>query len=185
MNKKIMVSLLTIIAMSALIVTGTYAYFSNSSSSTNNVFASGTLDLQLANGNTTFTDTVTATFGGGGLSPNSCLDPATLNMKNVGSVVANHIDISAINTNATFAAFLRLKILTLDGTDISLPDSNNNGYRDLQDLGTTGVVNKSVTYFLAHPLSVQVCLDGSAGNEQQGQSNTLNLTILMDQGPHS
>ena len=185
MNRKILLSLMSIVTVCALMVTGTYAYFSNAATSSNNVFASGTLDLQLANGASTFGDSVSASFGSTTLSPGSCLVAATLNMKNVGSVPANHIDVSATNTNISFASFLKLKTVTLDGNDIPLPDTNSNGYKDLQDLSVSGIVNKPLTDFLVHPLVLEVCLDSSVGNEQQGQSDTLNLTILLDQGPHS
>lgn len=180
-----MYSLFSIVVALALITTGTYAYFSNSATSTNNVFASGNLDLKLANGSGAFADTVTASFGGSALSPNSCLAVATLNLKNTGSVAGNHIDITATNTNAAFAAFLHLKTLTLDGSDVTIADSNSNGFKDLQDLAVSGVVNKPFVDFVAHPLTMEVCLDASAGNAQQGQTNTLDFSILLDQGAHT
>ncbi len=185
MNKKIAYSLLSMFIALVLITTGTYAYFSNSGTSTNNVFASGSLDLKLANGAGSFSDTVTASFGGAALSTNVCLPAATLNLKNTGSVAGNHIDIAATNTNSTFAAFLRVKTLTLDGNDIVIADSNSNGFRDLQDVAASGIVNKPVTDFLVHPWTMEVCLDATAGNAQQGQTNTLDFTILLDQGVHS
>lgn len=168
-----------------VISSGTYAYFSNSAVSTNNVFASGTLDLKLANGSDTFADTVTSSFGNASLYPNSCLAPTTLNLKNTGTVAGNHLDILATNSNAAFAAFLRLKTLTLDGIDVPLNDSNGNGFKDMQDLAVAGIVNKPLVDFIVHPFSIEVCLDQSAGNPQQGQTNTVEFMILLDQGPHS
>ncbi len=184
MKRHIVISILSMFVVLLLVGSATYAYFSNSATSTNNVFASGTLDLKLANGSSSFADSVTASFGGTALSPNTCLPSATLNLKNAGSVPGNHIDISATNTNNSFAAFLRLKTLTLDGNDITIADSNSNGFRDLQDLAASGIGNKAFTDFLAHPFAIEVCLDASAGNAQQGQTDTLDFTVFLDQGTH-
>ncbi len=185
MNKNIVLSVLSIFTMLTLVGSGTYAYFSNSATSTNNVFASGTLDLKLANGSGSFSDSVTASFGGPALSPGSCLPVAVVNLKNTGSVAANHIDITATNTSSAFAAFLKIKTLTLDGNDIVIADSNSNGLRDLQDFAAAGIINKAFSDFSVHPFSMEVCLDASAGNAQQGQTNTLDMTFFLDQGPHS
>lgn len=185
MNRNIILSVLSIFAMLTLIGSGTYAYFNNSATSTNNVFASGTLDLKLANGSGSFSDSVTASFGGSALSPGVCLPAASVNLKNTGSVAANHLDVTATNSNSAFAAFLKIKTLTLDGTDITIADSNGNGFPDMQDFTASGITNKSFTDFSAHSLSMEVCLDSTAGNAQQGQTNTLDITFFLDQGPHS
>lgn len=185
MNKNIMLSMISVFVVLSLVAGGTYAYFSNSAISTINVFASGTLDLKLANGSASFSDNVTASFGGAALSPNSCLPVSVLNIKNTGTVASNHIDITATNTNNAFAAYLRLKSVTLDGADVAIADTNSNGFIDLQDFASGGIINKSLTDFMAHPFSMEVCLDASAGNAQQGQTNTLEMTFFLDQGPHS
>ncbi len=185
MKRQIAVRVISVLMVLAFIGGGTYAYFNNSAVSTNNVFASGNLDLKLANGSASFTDNVTASFGGISLSPGACLPKAELKLKNTGTVPGNHIDITAANSNSSFAGFLRLESLQYDGGAVSLTDSNGNGFSDLQDLAAAGILNMPFTDFSGHSLEMTVCLDATAGNPQQGQSSTLDFSILLDQGPHS
>lgn len=184
MNRKIVISALSALTALGMMGAATFAYFNDTNTSTGNTFSSGTLDLQLANGVSSFTQNVTASFGGTDMSPGVCLAPATLWIKNIGPVIGNHVDFTATNTLTSFAAFLKLNTLTFDGLDVSLADSNGNTIRDLQDLAINGIPNKAVTDLIAHPLIMEVCLDSSAGNPQQGQSNTLDLTVFLDQGSH-
>ncbi len=186
MNVKIALSGLSILTAISLVGAGTFAYFSDAGTSSNNVFSSGSLNMVLSDSDQTDQESVTASFGGTNLTPGVCLPAATLNIKNAtGSVAANHIDVAASNTDSIFAAFLKINTLTYDGFDVVVTDSNTNGYRDLQDLATNGIVNKSLTNVnVDHPLVMEVCLDLSAGNSQQGQSDTLGLTVTLDQGPH-
>jgi len=184
MNNKILLSILSIFAVIGLVGGITYAYFNDTGTSTNNVFSTGTLDLVLSDNNETDIDSVTASFGGTNLAPGGCLASATLNIKNVGSVTANYIDISATNDD-TLANYLKLKTLTLDGLDVRPTDTNLNGFSDLDDLKTNGIVNKAlIDKNTDHPLVMEVCLDISTPNEQQGHTDTLGLSVFLDQGPH-
>ena len=186
-NTKIALGTLSVFTALTLVGAATYAYFTDSGTSSNNIFTTGNLNLVLANGAGTDEENVTATFGGTNLAPGVCLDPATLNIKNAsGSVAANHINVSAANTNSGLAAYLWLKTLTYDGVDVVIADGNSNGIRDLQDLATSGMSNYALTDVgVAHPLVMEVCLHTSATLDQAGQSNTLDLTVLLDQGPSS
>lgn len=184
MNSKIALSGLSILASLALIAGATFAYFNDAGTSNTNVFAAGNLDLGLTDSDQTDQDNVLASFGGTNLAPGTCLDPATLSIKNFGTVAGNHIDLSATNTNNSFASVLKLDTFTFNGGDIPLTDGNVNGIRDLEDLATSGVVNLAMTDFVYHPLVMKVCLDISAGNTLQGATDTMNLSVLLDQGPH-
>lgn len=59
-NTRIAISLASIAAAGALVVGGTFAFFSDSGSSNNNVFTSGTLDLKINDNNEPFSDNVSA-----------------------------------------------------------------------------------------------------------------------------
>ena len=61
-KRKIFASLATIGAASALLIGATFAYFSDSSSSNDNIFSSGNFDLQVADNNQAFGESVTASF---------------------------------------------------------------------------------------------------------------------------
>jgi predicted ribosomally synthesized peptide with SipW-like signal peptide len=186
MNVKIALSGLSILTALSLVGAGTFAYFSDVGTSTANAFSSGTLNMVLSDSEETDQENVIASFGGTNLTPGICLPIATLNIKNAtGSIAANHIDVAATNTDAAFAAFLKLNTITFDGIGVIVPDSNLNGFSDLQDLATNGITNKSLTDInVNHPLVMEVCLDVSATNAQQGLTDTVGLTVTLDQGPH-
>lgn len=178
----------TIIGMIMLLASAgvLYAYFSAVSTSPNNVFASGKMEMQLSKDNATFANTVSAAFGGTGLIPGSCLNPGTLYIKNTGTIESDDMNVSATNTNPGLASFLRLDSLTYDGNPVSIQDANTNGFMDLADLQTKGIANLPLAdHQSTHLLSMKVCLDTTAGNAQQDQTNTMELTVTLDQAPPS
>src|SRR3989344_5575738 len=61
-KKKIVSSLITMGAAGALLIGATFAFFSDSSSSNDNIFSSGNFDLQVADNNQAFGESVTASF---------------------------------------------------------------------------------------------------------------------------
>lgn len=191
MNTKIALSGLSILASLTLMGGATFAFFSNSGTSTGNSFSTGTIDLKLSdsavNGGLAETDqdSTTVSFGASGLAPNSCTGNQTLILKNTGSITANHVDITANNSNGTLAPFLRINNLSYGGNPVIVADSNANLFPDLQDLATSGLVNLAgLSAGGSANLVMDVCLDQTAGNTLQGVTNTLDLTILLDQGPH-
>jgi spore coat-associated protein N len=82
----------------ALVSGGTWAFFNDTETSSNNVFSAGSLDLKLSDSNQTDLDGVTASFGGSNLKPGDSVGPSTVTLKNVGSVTASHTDIKFQNT---------------------------------------------------------------------------------------
>ena len=61
-NRKIVTSALSIATAGALLVGATFAFFSDPSSSDNNIFSSGNFDLQVADNNELFGESVTGSF---------------------------------------------------------------------------------------------------------------------------
>ncbi len=187
MNRKILTSGFSILASLALAGGATFALFTNTGTSSNNVFAAGTLDLKLTDENEAPSDDVTASFGGTNMSPGVCLSPATLSLKNSGTVAGNHVDITASNTDSNFASYLRIDALTYGATDIlaslSAGAGNANGIKDLQDLAASTVMNNLPLTDIGvnHDLSMTVCLDDLAPDTVQGGTNTMNLSALLTQ----
>lgn len=193
MNKRILLSSLTIFATVMMVTASTFAFFSSQGQSLGNTFSTGSLDLRLEDGNETNATTVTASFGGN-LAPGQCAPSATLFLKNTGSIVANHVAITVTNaltdTNDNAAVdmhnFLKLQTLTYDGNDMlsSLSDANSNGFADLADWQAMagGLDNLALNNLdSSHPLVVEVCLDESAPNTIQGDSVTTDLTAVLNQ----
>jgi predicted ribosomally synthesized peptide with SipW-like signal peptide len=198
MNTRILTSVLTIVAVVAAVSAMTYAYFSDTGTSNNNVFSAGTLNLALSDDTVeTDQDNVTASFGGENMAPGSCTPEQELRLKNVGTVAADHIQIAVLNNvtdNPPVAgqALDRQLILSTfkydydgNGTNyqnISIPDSNSNGFPDLDDLEANGVDNLPLTNLgTDHPLRLSVCLSALAGNGVQGDSVDSDWTITLNQ----
>lgn len=186
-NKRIVSSSLTIGAAGALLIGATFAFFSDSGTSSGNIFSTGTLDLQLKNGVSTssagFTDSVTATFGDSNMAPGDCTGDATLTLRNNGSIDAGSVDISASNSNGTLAPWLRINNLNYAGGNVSVaPDTNVNGWQDLSDFAVNGLPGLSgISAGNTVEFVMDVCLDQTAPNAVQGLSNTLTLTVNLNQ----
>src|SRR3990172_8936617 len=100
MNRSIWLSILSIFAVTALVGGLTFAFFSNTGTSSANTFSTGTLDLRLSDTGTgpeADLDNVTASFGSNTLVPGSCTGNQTLTLKNVGTVAANHAEVHLAN----------------------------------------------------------------------------------------
>lgn len=193
MNKKIAISVGSILTSLALMSGAAFAFFSDTGTSSANVFSTGTLDLKLTDADQTAQDSVTASFGSNSLVPGSCTGNQTLSLKNTGTVAANHAEVRVTNvvtdTNSDATpdmdAFLRLNVLTYDGGDVTsqISDLNGNGFKDLDDWETgTGLDNLSLTNLNTdHPLVIDVCLNSTAGNTLQGDSVSATFTIDLNQ----
>lgn len=86
-NKKILTSAFIIGLLALGLGYGTYSYFSDTEESTDNVFTSGTIDLQLSNDGTIWTGGVTATWSISGWAPGDYYEDV-LYMRNVGTTGA-------------------------------------------------------------------------------------------------
>ena len=89
--KKIILSLSVIAAVAAIVIGGTMAWFSSTATSTDNTFASGTMNLQLSNDNSTYDSSVTGTWNVGNMAPGGTPYVSTLYMKNTGSIDADYL----------------------------------------------------------------------------------------------
>ena len=194
MNTKIAMSAMSIVASLAIMGGATFAFFSSSATSTENVFATGSLVLGLSDTDQFDQATVAASFGGT-LAPGQCTGVQTLNLKNLGSVAANHAEVAVANTvtdNAPTATpdmstYLEIQSLTYDAVDVlvQIPNSNGNGLFDLDDweLNSATVLDNLPLTDLGvnHPLAMNICLDESAPNEVQTDSVSSLFTVTWNQ----
>lgn len=193
MNRSIVYSLLTIAFTLTLVTTATWAFFNDAGSSSDNIFSAGTLQLKLTDANESAQDAVSASFGGS-LSPGNCTGDAALSFRNTGTLAADHAEVAvqstvtdaSNNSNPDMDAFLRIKKLTYDGTDVStqISDANGNSYKDLADWGASstaldGLFLKNLN--ADHALVMDICLDGSADNSIQGDSVSSVFTVTLNQ----
>lgn len=97
MKRTIVISLLMVTVAATVLSLGTFAYFSDSASSTGNTFSSGTLDLKLSDADETWANGVNATWSSpANWAPGQEVD-ATINLRNDGSIPA--YDVPANWTN--------------------------------------------------------------------------------------
>jgi len=187
MNTRILLSVLIIVAVVAGVSAVTFAFFSDSGTSTDNVFESGTIILKLSDNDQFDQDTVAATFGGTNMVPGDTAT-GTLNLKNTGTHVANHAEVAVVDTDTTTPALdkeLELTTLTYGGVDIlsQVTDLNSNTWKDLDDLEAgSGLDNLALTDLNTdHALVMTVTFRSDAGNDYQGGSVTSLWTITLNQ----
>src|SRR3989344_6644363 len=100
-NAKILLSIASIAAAAALVVGATFAFFSDSETSSDNLFQSGTLDLQLKDNNEGFTNGVSDTF----VTPDNWAPGDTYTdficLKNAGSIDIQDIYLAMSKTGET------------------------------------------------------------------------------------
>jgi len=192
-NKKITLSAMSIMTSLVLVGGATYAFFSDTATSSGNTFSTGTLDLVLSDDNETPAQSVTASFGDE-LAPGECTGVQTLNLKNDGTTPADHAKVTVANVvtdtggnaNPDMHTLLRINSLTYDGGDVlsQILNVNGNTFKDLADWeATAGALdNLPLTNLLSsHPLAMDVCLDDSADNTIQADSVVSTFTVTLNQ----
>lgn len=173
---KILKSALVIGIVAVFAVKATTAVWSDSGQSTGNTFAAGTLDLQLSDNDEPYADSVTVSWTGSDMYPGGPAITETLNIRNNGSVNADHVHFSVANDitedtvlpNADDADpitnHLQVTTLTYDAgsgpTDILnfnlISDSQPNGYMDLADLEAAGQIGMSTGAISDNPPQLEL-----------------------------
>lgn len=173
-----------------------FALFSEHENINNNTFAAGTLILKLSDDNETQQDSITATWTGSDLTPGATVS-AILNVRNSGSISADHVEISTDNSVVEAASgegivdtvkmdtILQIISFTWDNNDIlnSVIDVNGNGIKDLDDLESQTLDSLSHTSLNTDvPLMMTVRLHPSlALSQHQGDSVSTSFTISLNQ----
>lgn len=174
-----------------LITVGTRAYFSQQGEVKSNAFSTGTLALKLDGA-----EEATAVWDIEAGAPGDSVS-GTVNIKNAGTIVADHIEVGASNTvteatsgpgavsTTPLDTVLEITGLTYDGADIlsAVSDANGNGIKDLDDLETAGLDNLALTDLgVNHPLAMTVRFHPVLTvAEHQGDSATTTLTVTLNQ----
>ena len=187
-NSRIALSVASIAAAGTLVAGAAFAVFSDSRTSTLNDFSTGTLNLALCDGDQpcpspNLSQSVTATFGGTNLAPGgACTGVQTLTIRNNGSIDAGSVTLGGSNSNNTLSKFLKISSIKYDGVNVTVPPQNGNGFTDLDDLTGPAITLGSVlTGNTQKNLTMEVCLDSSADNTLQGLTDTLTLTVNLNQ----
>jgi predicted ribosomally synthesized peptide with SipW-like signal peptide len=185
-KKKVLWLALALLLVAGMTGAGTFAYFSDTETSTGNTFTAGTLDLQVSDDSSVdpdpWGDGVDLTWVMNNMVPGGSSVTNTVSLQNVGSVQGNHVEISFSHTldenpvesdtnpnsqPGDLAKWLEITAMQYDGVNIlpQLVDANGNGWIDLEDV----------------TLSANTVEDGPLDNlpspEAVGGTGTLSMTI--------
>ena len=194
--KKILGLTIAAILVIGAVGAGTWALWSDTETSTDNILTAGTIDLK-----TNDADGVSGTFTATAMKPGDIVASVPLNLTNVGSIDGTTLDITfayseqdgggstedAVNlTPDEFAAGLTITALSYDGNSLipSITDANGNGRVDMHDLsqsvalqGLPGIAADLTSKAFA----IQVQLDPAAGNEFQNDGIDVTVTFILNQ----
>lgn len=127
--KKILFSLMAIVLAVGIVGAGAFAYFSDVETSSGNTFTAGTLDMQIANSNPTWSDGVIATWQSPlNWAPGEVVT-ATLSLRNIGNEGSRWVAIDP--TNLTGTAGFGDQILVTNFTFTRTGNNDNNGWSTL------------------------------------------------------
>ena len=171
---------------------GTWAYFSDTETSTGNTFAAGTLDLTTNDANV-----VSQTLLATNMAPGDTVGPETITLKNTGSVTASSLDLSFTYiesdgspnptdmTAAATAAMVEVTTLNYGGPSIlgSISNTNATAWIDIQDLAAADLSGQSG--IAASPgtkdFEIGVLLRTETGNDFQADGITVTMTFTLNQ----
>lgn len=184
-------SLLTIALATGVGAYGTFAYFSDTGESVDNIFTSGTLDLKLDGQND-----VGAVITHDNFAPGDIVN-GSLVITNEGTISSYDDDDHTVvlDMNATLDAisseegatdmptYLEVTNLTYDGDDLlpQIPDDSGNGYVDLQDLADNPLAGLDDPGQAGKVLDIEIAFHTSGGNDLQGDSVDATFAFTLQQ----
>lgn len=92
--KKILLSLVVVVAVAAIAGGATWSYFSDTATSSSNTFSAGTMDLRLTDDDQTALNNVNSSFEGSNLYPGAVIPEQTLIVRNNGTIDGDHLDLT-------------------------------------------------------------------------------------------
>jgi spore coat-associated protein N len=182
------IALILLLGMSGI---GTWAYFSDVETSSENVLAAGTLDLK-----TDDVDGVSQTLLASNIMPGDTVGPETIILKNSGTVAGSSLDMSfsyiesdsspnpaPMTANATAAI---LQVTTLNYNDSSLlnsvSDNNSNGYKDVYDLSTANLTGlDGIGASSTEDFEIGVTLRSDASKDFQSDGIDITMNFILNQ----
>lgn len=151
MSRKILISGLSILASLGIVTAATYAYFSDTATSTANTFVSGTLNLLVDDIDDTAAETVDGSITAANFSPGATTS-GFISLHNPGTLPIAEVELAADTTetadpgaNSDLSTVLNLDVLVDDGT----PDSACVGGTNVTSAIDTAVGNGSTPLTLS------------------------------------
>jgi predicted ribosomally synthesized peptide with SipW-like signal peptide len=169
----------------------TWAFFTDTEQSTDNVFTAGILDMK-----TNDDDGVSHTLDATGMAPGDTIGPSTIALRNSGNLGGTTLDISfsyvendgspnLVDISADdMAAMIEVITLNYDGANLlgSLSDNNANTYIDFEDLinaDLSGLSGLDTT--ISKDFEIAAQFRSEVGNEYQADGISMNMTFVLNQ----
>lgn len=196
LNKKMLLSLLVIGVVSVSAGAGTWAYFSDTETSSGNTFTAGTLDIEIPN-----------TFNFGNVAPGDT-KTEEITIKNNGSIAAKSVflELSVVDSEPTddtepeefaetttgdvydISKMIEITNITYDTVDISslyAGFDNGNGYLDLDDLNNASKIEinggVNLNTLMTATVIIEMQLHTTTNNEYQGDMSTVTEIVTVTQ----
>ncbi len=189
--KRILGLIIACMILIGMVSIGTWAYFSDSETSTGNQLTAGTLDLK-----TDDVDGVTQTLLATNMAPGDAVGPQTITLKNIGSISGANLTLSFsytendnspnpinMSANAT-AAMIEVTILNYGGSSLlsSVSDNNSNSYKDIEDLKNADLSGQSgINASASKDFEIAVQLRTSTGNDFQADGINVTMSFTLNQ----
>ncbi len=189
--KKILGLTVALLLLSGMTGIGTWAYFSDTETSTGNQMAAGTLDLK-----TDDVDGVSQTLFAINMQPGDNVTSENITLKNIGSVAGATLDMvfsyvesdnspnpGNMSANAT-AAMLEVTALNYGGSSLLslVNDGNSNTYKDMEDLKNADLSGQSsINPAATKGFDIAVFLRTETGKNFQADGIDITITFTLNQ----
>ena len=207
--KTILSAIFTVALVSVLVGAGTFAYYTDSETSVDNTFTSGTMDLYMTNHD----EDISAEWTYFNMAPGMDYDTGELNLWNDGTIEADHVEMTfttictemgteesdTLDGAEGMDEYLQvLYMIYENGDDIEfvsnafgytwntayIDDANGNGYIDLDDLnGVTfdDLPAPPANHADNYEFRMGVAFHADAGNDYQGDKCELIVDFTLNQ----
>ena len=205
MNRRILMSVLAIAMTLTLVGGATFAYFSDTETSSGNTFTAGTLDLMIRDGGIDWFDGIGAEWTLSDMKPGDIVY-GSVDFKNFGSIYADHMEITCFyaitdplgpesdteeNTSADKMAgemIISKMVYSYDNIEVDclprITDANGNLAKDLYDLRVGEVDDLPLPQagIQLADISMTLQFNSGAGNDFQGDilDTTFMFTLNQD-----
>lgn len=192
LNKKVVGLAIAFMLAISMMSGGAWAFFSDTETSVNNTLTAGTLDLL-----TNDVNGVTQTLYAANLKPNNSVGPATITLKNSGTLAGATLDIvfsyvesdgapNAVNMTADItAAIIEVTTLTYNGANLltGVSDLNANGWKDIQDVkNATNLTGLSgLGAGLSKDFVITIKMRDGINNDFQADGVIITMTFTLKQ----
>ena len=133
LNSRIAISLASIAAAGALVVGGTFAFFSDSVTSNGNTFSTGVMELKIMDNNEGFSDAVTASTVASNMTPGGSVTESFICFKNTGDYPIEEILLNMSASGDVDALSPYVKVTKIELKAVSTGDCEEFGTGDFTD----------------------------------------------------